>query len=391
MDQLKKFSASSGQEAPAKQAIAFTIESLLANNQETQNQNNQLNSFKRTQFFHPASANYNYNSPTSLLPQSQDFYERVAAVAAAYNVWPINSYIQEVQSRHQHQPQQPSKIHQLAGKRNELYEEPEAASFETRRRQSPSSNCSPSEDEDDDEGDDDDDDDDDESSLVVSERGAKLLADEEESEENEDSKERREQLSNTSNQMLKPRRARTAFTYEQISALEMKFKSTRYLSVFERSNLAANLKLTETQVKIWFQNRRTKWKKQHPGVEPTCSYEHLHYASATADQQHQLATALMQQQQQHHHHNQQQQSTGCDLSASGGNSNYCYGLRDYAAALAALESTPTPASGAPSQTADHRQQPVSQFLQEAYRVACIQKQLPMGNESSSAAATKVSS
>lgn len=67
----------------------------------------------------------------------------------------------------------------------------------------------------------------------------------------------------------KPRRARTAFTYEQISALEQKFKVTRYLSVFERSNLAASLKLTETQVKIWFQNRRTKWKKQHPGAEPT--------------------------------------------------------------------------------------------------------------------------
>lgn len=74
--------------------------------------------------------------------------------------------------------------------------------------------------------------------------------------------------SSSSNHLLKPRRARTAFTYEQISALEHKFKSARYLSVFERSNLANNLKLTETQVKIWFQNRRTKWKKQNPGIEP---------------------------------------------------------------------------------------------------------------------------
>ena len=71
-----------------------------------------------------------------------------------------------------------------------------------------------------------------------------------------------------SSHLIKPRRARTAFTYEQISALEQKFKLTRYLSVFERSNLAAQLKLTETQVKIWFQNRRTKWKKQNPGAEP---------------------------------------------------------------------------------------------------------------------------
>lgn len=63
----------------------------------------------------------------------------------------------------------------------------------------------------------------------------------------------------------KARRARTAFTYEQLVALENKFKQTRYLSVCERLNLALSLNLTETQVKIWFQNRRTKWKKQNPG------------------------------------------------------------------------------------------------------------------------------
>ncbi|CAM9457488.1 unnamed protein product [Lampetra planeri] len=68
----------------------------------------------------------------------------------------------------------------------------------------------------------------------------------------------------------KPRRARTAFTYEQLVALENKFKSTRYLSVCERLNLALSLSLTETQVKIWFQNRRTKWKKQNPGADTSC-------------------------------------------------------------------------------------------------------------------------
>ena len=46
----------------------------------------------------------------------------------------------------------------------------------------------------------------------------------------------------------KPRRARTAFTYEQLVALENKFKQTRYLSVCERLNLALSLNLTETQV-----------------------------------------------------------------------------------------------------------------------------------------------
>ncbi|VDM31107.1 unnamed protein product [Hydatigera taeniaeformis] len=65
----------------------------------------------------------------------------------------------------------------------------------------------------------------------------------------------------------KVRRARTAFTYEQLVTLENKFQSTRYLSVYERLNLALALNLTETQVKIWFQNRRTKWKKQNPGKD----------------------------------------------------------------------------------------------------------------------------
>ena len=48
----------------------------------------------------------------------------------------------------------------------------------------------------------------------------------------------------------KPRRARTAFTYEQLVSLENKFKTTRYLSVCERLNLALSLNLTETQVII---------------------------------------------------------------------------------------------------------------------------------------------
>src|SRR5277367_2496148 len=78
----------------------------------------------------------------------------------------------------------------------------------------------------------------------------------------------------TSSLSAKQRRARTAFTYEQLVALENKFKHTRYLSVCERLNLALALNLSETQVKIWFQNRRTKWKKQNPGMDansPTLS------------------------------------------------------------------------------------------------------------------------
>lgn len=80
---------------------------------------------------------------------------------------------------------------------------------------------------------------------------------------------KRKRTSDKNGKEGKPRRARTAFTYEQLVALENKFKTTRYLSVCERLNLAMSLSLTETQVKIWFQNRRTKWKKQNPGMDAT--------------------------------------------------------------------------------------------------------------------------
>ncbi|KAM3912533.1 NK1 transcription factor-related protein 2 [Leptodactylus fuscus] len=66
----------------------------------------------------------------------------------------------------------------------------------------------------------------------------------------------------------KPRRARTAFTYAQLVALESRFRSNRYLTVCDRLSLALTLKLTENQVKIWFQNRRTKWKKQQITTRP---------------------------------------------------------------------------------------------------------------------------
>lgn len=62
----------------------------------------------------------------------------------------------------------------------------------------------------------------------------------------------------------KPRRkrSRASFSHGQVYELERRFRHQRYLSGPERADLARALKLTETQVKIWFQNRRYKTKRR---------------------------------------------------------------------------------------------------------------------------------
>uniref|UniRef100_A0A8C4QUX1 T cell leukemia homeobox 3b n=1 Tax=Eptatretus burgeri TaxID=7764 RepID=A0A8C4QUX1_EPTBU len=60
----------------------------------------------------------------------------------------------------------------------------------------------------------------------------------------------------------KRKKPRTSFSRLQVCELEKRFHRQKYLASAERAALAKALKMTDAQVKTWFQNRRTKWRRQ---------------------------------------------------------------------------------------------------------------------------------
>ncbi|TWW75840.1 Homeobox protein DBX2 [Takifugu flavidus] len=84
---------------------------------------------------------------------------------------------------------------------------------------------------------------------------------------------------------------RAVFSEEQRKELERTFRRQKYISKMDRNKLAADLSLKESQVKIWFQNRRMKWRN--------CKEKEVHNTRSPMDEL--MAQGLAQEEPSHNH------------------------------------------------------------------------------------------
>lgn len=78
---------------------------------------------------------------------------------------------------------------------------------------------------------------------------------------------------------------RPVFTQLQRRGLEKRFQVTKYVTKRERLQIGAMLGLTETQVKVWFQNRRTKWRHEAARIEEKQKEQALKKAKSNQEQE----------------------------------------------------------------------------------------------------------